>query len=121
LESNGPDCIQNFWIKHVQLCTTHIQTMISGEIPDWLTLRRTVSLLKSKEVGAELVTNCRPIMYLSGLWRLITLLLFLEILHHFDSKKVWPWEQKGCKRKSRGTKDHLFVDKLVIVLTKQRH
>ena len=32
----------------------------------------------------------------------------------------WPWEQKGCRRNSRETKDHLLimVDKLLMFLTK---
>jgi len=42
------------------------------------------------------------------------------IIRHPDSNQVWPWEQKGCRRKSRGTKDHLLVDKLVMFLTKRR-
>ena len=25
-----------------------------------------------------------------------------------------PWEQKGCKRKSRGTKDQLLIDKMIM-------
>jgi len=47
---------------------------------------------------------------------MITSIMAEEILSHFDA---WPWEQKGCKRKSGGTKDHLLVDKLVMHVTKR--
>ena len=32
-----------------------------------------------------------------------------------------PWEQKGCKRKSRGTKDHLLVDKMIMKHVRRKH
>ena len=92
-KATGPDCIHNFWIKHLSSLhprlANHIQTVISGEIPDWLTLGRTVLLMKSKEVGAEVVvTNYRPITCLSSLWKLITSLLSNEIIHHLNNNKV---------------------------------
>ena len=41
------------------------------------------------------------------------------MLFHLEQTQSWPWEQKGCMRKSKGTKDHLLVDKLVMFLTKR--
>ena len=124
-KATGPDCIHNFWIKHLSSLhsrlAVHIQKVISGDIPDWLTLGRTVLLLKSKETGAEVVSNYRPITCLSSIWKLVTSLLSNEIIHHLNYNHVWPWEQKGCRRRSRGTKDHLLVDKLVMFLTRRRH
>ena len=40
---------------------------------------------------------------------------FLEV------NDVLPHEQKGCRRKSRGTKDQLLIDKLVLKDCKKRH
>ena len=31
-----------------------------------------------------------------------------------EKNNIFPEEQKGCNRKSRGTKDQLFIDKAVL-------
>ena len=40
---------------------------------------------------------------------------------HLETKKLLPVEQKGCRKHSRGTKDHLLVDKLVMDTAKIKH
>lgn len=40
----------------------------------------------------------------------ITLLPFYE---HLEREKLFPEEQKGCRRKSRGTKYQLIIDRIV--------
>ena len=57
-----------------------------GEIPGWKTYVKTVLCLKDPEKG-NAVDNYRPITCLP---------------------LMFPEEQKGCKRKSRGTKDQLY-------------
>jgi len=53
---------------------------------------------------------------------LITFIVSKEIIAHLEKNNVWPWEQKGCKFGSKGTKDHLQVDiKLVAFLNKKKH
>ena len=31
-----------------------------------------------------------------------------------EREKLWPEEQKGCRRGSRGIKDHLLIDKTLL-------
>ena len=116
--ASGPDGIYTFWVKYLSSLypwlAAQIQDCVVGEVPRWLTLGRTVLIMKNKEVGPDVVTNYRPITYLSNLWKLATSLMSAAIVCHLNSNQVWPWEQKGCKRGSRGTKDHLLVDKLVM-------
>ena len=50
---------------------------------------------------------------------LLTSILATEILLYLENNNSWPWEQKGCKKGSIGTKDHLLVDKLERFLTKR--
>ena len=75
-KSPGPDCVHNFWIKHLtnlhSRLASQIQAVVDGEVPDWLTLGRTVLILKNKTTGAEVVTDYRPITCLSNIWKLIT-------------------------------------------------
>ena len=77
--------------------------------------------MKNKEVGPEVMTNYRPITCLFNLWKLATSMMSAAIVYHLNRNQVWPWEQKECKWGSRGTKDHLLVDKLVMFLTRQQH
>jgi len=120
----GLDGIHNFWIKYLtnlhERLASQIQDILNGsDIPSWLTQGRTVLIMKNKDVGPTVVSNYRPITCLSNIWKLITSIIADEILAHLDTHNSWPWEQKGCKRRSKGTKDHLLVDKLVMFLTKR--
>ena len=37
-----------------------------------------------------------------------------EMYKHLDRRKLLPEEQKGCRKDSRGTKNQLLVDKMII-------
>ena len=60
-KSPGPDRVHNFWIKHLtslhDWLVSQIQVTLDNEVPDWLTLGRTVLILKNMAVGAKVVTN----------------------------------------------------------------
>ena len=43
-----------------------------------------------------------------------------KIYDHLEADKFLPEEQKGCRRNSRGTKDKLLIDKMVIKNCKRR-
>lgn len=38
----------------------------------------------------------------------------LSFYEHLEREKLFPEEQKGCRRKSRGTKYQLIIDNMVI-------
>jgi len=69
---------------------SQIQAVVDGEVPDWLTLGRTVLILKNKTIGAEAVTNCQPITCLSNIWKLITSIVYKSIIHHLNNNDAWP-------------------------------
>ena len=48
------------------------------------------------------------------MWKLLTGILANEMYEFLDNNNIFPEEQKGCKRKSRGTKDQLLIDKAVL-------
>ena len=43
-----------------------------------------------------------------------------KIYHHLAENKLIPVEQKGCRKESRGTKDQLLIDKMILKNCKQR-
>ena len=111
--------IKYFTSLHHRLASQFQNMLDSGGIPEWLPHGRTVLIMKKKEIGPSVISNYRPITCLSNVWQLLTSILANEILVHLEENNSWPWEQKGCKKGSRGTKDHLLVDKLVVFLTKR--
>ena len=57
-------------------------------------------------------TVVRPISCLSMLlWKVFTGVLYEEIYDHLEENHLLPVEQKGCRKRTRGTKDELFIDK----------
>ena len=43
-----------------------------------------------------------------------------EMYKHLDRRKLLPEEQKGCRKDSRGTKNQLLVDKMIIKNCKRK-
>ena len=48
------------------------------------------------------------------MWKLLTSILADEIYDYLEKKMLLPEEQKGCRRKSKGTGDLLFIDKMML-------
>ena len=74
---------------------------------------------KDKEKG-NTASNYRPITCLPLLWTLLTGIMANEMYEYLDSRSLLPEQQKGCRRKSRGTHDWLYIDRMVLKEVKQR-
>ena len=115
----GPDGVQGYWTKKLTECHERIAEQLDsllrdgGEIPGWMTYGKTVLCLKDPEKGSA-VDNYRPISCLPLMWKLLTGILANEMYEFIEKNNIFPEEQKGCKRKSRGTKDQLLIDKAVL-------
>ena len=44
-----------------------------------------------------------------------------QIYTYMEERELFPDEQKGCKRKARGTQEQLIIDKTIIKNCKRRH
>ena len=112
----GPDNVQGYWLKHLtQLhdkLIVYLQDCLdSGLVPDWLTKGRIVQ--KDKATG-NIASNYRPITCLPLVWKLLTGILEDEIYDYLEKNILLPEEQKGCRRKCKGTGDLLFIDKMIL-------
>ena len=74
---------------------------------------RTVLIQKDSAKGT-VASNYRPIACLPLMWKLLTGIFADKIYDHLLINKVLPDEQKGCRKRSRGTKDQLLIDKVVL-------
>ena len=123
-KSPGPDGLQGYWIKNFTSLKERITSQLNeclqhNSVPDWMTKGRTVLVMKDKDERGE-VTNFRPITCLPIMWKLLTGVLADKMYEHLEEKQLLQEEQKGCRRKSKGTKDQLLIDKLIIRNCKRR-
>ena len=113
----GLDLVQNFWLKYLHalhpiLADLFNETMNKPEdTPLWLTRGRT-TLIYKKGTTKE-AKNYRPITCLPTYYKLLTLILTDNIYEHVTENDILPMEQKGVRRKARGCKDHLLLDRII--------
>ena len=98
-----------------------IEKILEGtkEIPAGMTYGRTVLCQKDAAKGNS-VENFRPIACLPLMWKLLTGITSEDLYCFMENKNLFPEEQKGCWRKSRGTKDQLVIDKAVLKNCRKR-
>ena len=123
---NGPgsDVVQGYWTKYLtpldEQIVAQLNTILSTAcVPQWMTTGRTVLCMKDSGKG-NAVDNYRPISCLHVMWKVFSGMLTEEIYEHLEGKNLFPHEQKGCKKKSRGTKDQLLFDKAILRNCKNR-
>ena len=114
----GPDWVRGFWFKkfpslHENLTEALKDCLERGETPEWMVKGRTV-LIQKDPVKGTLVSNYRPIACLPLMWKLLTGIFAEKIYDHLSSNDLLPDEQKGCRKRSRGTKDQLMIDKVML-------
>ena len=113
-----PDVMKGFWFKRLRslhgLITERLQDCLdSGSVSDWMVKGRTV-LIEKDSCKGTVGSNYRPIACLPLMWKLLTGLLAETLYQHLESNCLFPDEQKGCRKRSRGTKDQLLIDKKIL-------
>ena len=78
-----------------------------------MTKGRTTLIMKDKR-KANVASNYRPITCLRLIWKLLTGIIADGMYSFLESRDLLPHEQKGCRKKSRGTHDQLFIDKMLM-------
>ena len=97
----------------------HLEKCLEDGTPDWMTKERMILIQKDEGKG-NTASNYRPITCLPLLWKLLTGVIADEMYEYLGSRSLLPEEQNGCKRKSRGTHDLLYIDRMVLKEVKQR-
>ena len=111
----GPDGSSGFWIKNCtalhEKISIHLNDCLeAGSVPNWMVEGKTTLLVKDKMRGTD-AANYRPIACLNLLWKVLTGIFAEKAYKHLDDNSLLTDEQKGCKKNTRGTKDHLILDK----------
>ena len=84
-----------------------------------MTTGKTTLLMKNKDKDT-IPNNYRPITCLPTTFKLMTAIIAESMLNHLENNGLIPDEQKGNRRKSRGTKDQLLIDKMILRNAKRR-
>ena len=115
----GNDGVQGFWIKRLDKIRERITTQLNEilewtkEIPSWMTYGKIVLCQKDPAKG-KFVQSFRPITCLPLMWKLLTGIISEDMYCFMENENLLLEEQKGCRRKSRGTKDKLLIDKAIL-------
>ena len=120
----GPDAVHGYWIKNIIAphagIAYHLNECLQlGATPAWMTKGRTILIQKDKSKG-NIASNYRPITCLPLMWKLLTSMVAQNINSHLEEFHLIGHEQKGCRVKTRGTKDHLLRDKVILKDSKAR-
>lgn len=126
-KATGTDNIHNFWYKQfTNLHTTLVQFINHiiqhpEECPDFLTEGRT--FIKPKNHITQDPANYRPITCLQTLYKIITAALTSKIDKYLTTHKILTEQQKGCRKSSRGCKEQLIIDSVLMnhLVKKQRN
>lgn len=54
------------------------------------------------------------------MWKLLAGIIAEDFYEFLDTENLLPDEQKGCRKNSQGTKDQLYIDKMVLKEVKSR-
>ena len=57
--------------------------------------------------------NFRPITCVPLMWKLLTGIISDDMYCFMENENLLPEEQKACRRKSKGTKDQLLINKTI--------
>ena len=84
-----------------------------AQVPDWMTKGNTTLIQKETSKGTA-PNNYRPITCLPMMWKISTAQIREEIYYSLTSRGLFPDEQKGCHKGSRGTAELLYIDKHIL-------
>ena len=81
------------------------------DIPSWLTLGRSVMILKKDNPSAS---DHRSITCLDALYKLITSVIDRFLQSHEEKYRLMQIDQRGRKARTMGCVDNLLIDKMVL-------
>ena len=90
-----------------------------AQVPGWMTKGKTTLIQKDPSKGTA-PNNYRPITFLPMIWKILTAKIREEIYYSLTSRGLVPDEQKGCRKRSRGTAELLYIDQHILNESKNK-
>lgn len=114
----GVDRIHNYYYKKFTcthfLLAQHFQKFLDdpASFPDFLCTG--ITYLKPKSEDLQNPAKYRPITCLSTIYKIFTSVIANRILTHCEENYIIAEEQKGCKKNTKGCKEQLTIDNVVL-------
>ena len=110
---------RGFWFNkftsiHDRLATEINKCIQKTEIPESITKEKTTLIQKDSLTGTS-PNNYRPITCLPMMWKILTAHIREKIYYPLISRGTFPKEQKGCRKRTRGTGELLYIDKHIAI------
>ena len=120
----GHDRIHGFWFKkftyiHGRLALEMNRCLQGVQVPEWMTNLKTTLIQKDPSKGTAR-NNYRPITCLPMMWKILTAQIREKIYNSLTSRGLFPDEQKGCRKESKGTAELLYIDQHILNERKTR-
>ena len=120
----GHDGIHGFWFKkftfiHGRLALEMNRCLQAARVPEWITKGKTTLIQKDPNKGTA-PNNYRAITCLPMMWKILTAQIREKIYYSLTSCGLFPDEQKGCRKGSRGTAELLYIDQHILNESKTR-
>ena len=77
-------------------------------------------LIQKDAMKGTQADNYRPITCLPIMWKLLTGIMGEKLYQHLERNGMLADEQKSCRKRSRGVKDQLLVDKAILKNCRRR-
>ena len=104
---------------HDRLATEMNKCIQKTEIPEWMTKGKT-TLIQKDLLERTAPNNYRPITHLAMMWKILTAQIREKIYYLLISRGIFPEEQKGCRKRTRGAKELLYIDQHILNDSKTR-
>ena len=90
-----------------------------AQVPVWMTKGKTTLIQKDPNKRTT-PNNYRAIPCLPVMWKILTAQIREKIYYSLTSRGLFPEEQKGCRKGSRGTSQLLYIDQYILSESKTR-
>ena len=120
----GHDGIHGLWFKkftsvHDRLALEMNKCLQTAHVPECMTKGRTTLIQNDPNEGTA-PNNYSPITCQPMILKILTAQISEEIYHSLTSRGLFPDEQKGCCKGSRGTAELLYIDQHILDESKTR-
>ena len=113
-KTSGHDEIHEFWFKkftsiHDGLGLEMNRCLQGAHVPEWKD-----TLIQKDPSKWTALNNYKPITCLLMMWKILTAQIREKIYYSRKSCGLFPDEQKGCRKGSRGTAELLYIDQHIL-------
>ena len=106
-------CFKKFTSIHDRLALEMNRCLQDAQVPDWMTKGKT-TLTQTDPSKGTAPNNYKPITYFTMMWKISAAQIREEIYYSLTSRRLFPDEQKGCRKGSRSTSKLLYIDQHIL-------